>query len=118
MLTRRRAPSVGAARAAAGGAVGRLALCDLEARPAAARGDRVRVLDLEPGLLDRLEVVDDGAAEVRGRKRVDDEAHAVELVLVVALRGAPVEAERVFEAAAAAALDRDAQDLRLAGRLL
>ena len=43
---------------------------------------------------------------------------AVELELGVALGRAAVEAERVLEAAAAAALDRDAQHLGLAGRLL
>ena len=37
---------------------------------------------------------------------------------MIANLGAAVEAERVLEAAAAAALDRDAQDLGLAGRLL
>src|SRR6059036_3537475 len=96
---------VGAAGAAARGALGRLALGDLEAGAATAGGDRVRVLDLEAGLLDRLQVVDGGAAQVRGRERVDDEPHAVELELVVALGGPTVEAERVLEAAAAAALD-------------
>ncbi len=42
--------------------------------------------------------------------RVDDDADAVQLELVVALLGAAVEAERVLEAGAPAALDGDAQN--------
>ena len=49
---------------------------------------------------------------------IDDDPDAVELELGVARRRAAVEAERVLEAAAAAALDRDAKHLGLAGRLL
>ena len=44
---------------------------------------------------------------------IDDDAHVVELELEVAGLGAAVEAERVLEAAAAAALDRDAKHLGL-----
>ena len=48
-----------------------------------------------------------GSLEVRGAKGVDDDPHAVRLELVVALLGGPVEAERVLEARAPTALDRD-----------
>ena len=45
--------------------------------------------------------------EVRRAERVDDDADAVHLDLVVAVLRAAVEAERVLEARAAAALNRD-----------
>ena len=41
---------------------------------------------------------------------IDDDADAVQLELVVALLGAAVEAERVLEAGAAAALHGDAEN--------
>src|SRR5690242_19541680 len=101
-------------RAAAGAAAADLArigvVRDLERVAAAARGDCVRVVDLEPRLLDRLEVIDDRAGEIGGAERVDDDLHALALELVVALLGAAVEAEAVLEARAPAALDRDTQD--------
>ena len=109
---------VAAAGAAAGFAFGRLfALGDLEAVPTAARGGDVRVLDLEAGLLEPFQEVDRRALQVRGAERIDDDPDAVELELVVACLRAAVEAERVLEAAAPAALDRDAEHLGLAGRL-
>jgi len=95
-----------------------LAFCDLEARAAPARRDGVRVVDLEARLLQTLEEVDRRALQVRGAERIDDDPDAVELELVVAGLRAAVEPECVLEAAAAAALDRDAQHLRLAGGLL
>src|SRR5205823_2185332 len=104
-------PLVGAAAAAAArGVLGRFALGHLERRAASARGDRVRVVDLEAGLLDRLQVVDGRAAQVRGAEGIDDDADTLALVLDVALLGAAVEAEPVLEAGAAAALDRDPQN--------
>src|SRR5262249_42976778 len=115
---RRGATSVGAAGAAAGGAGRCLTVFHLEAVAATARRADVRIVDLEPGLLEALEEVDRRALEIRRAERVDDDAAAVELELVVAGRRAAVEAEGVLEAAAAAALDRDAEHLRLAGRLL
>src|SRR5690349_16606598 len=99
-------------------AAGAVAVGDLEAVPAAARPGRVRVVDLESRLLQRLDEVDRRAREVRSAGGIDDDAHAVELSLAVALDRAAVEAERVLEPAAAAAADRDAQHLGLAGRLL
>src|SRR5438477_8283605 len=101
---------VAAAGAATGGRVGRFALLDLEAVAAPTGGGHVRVVDLEARLLQAFQEVDRRALEVRRAERVDDDPHAVELELVVALLGAAVEAERVLEAAAAAALDGDAQD--------
>src|SRR5207249_1336985 len=90
---------------------------DLERVAATARGNGIRVVDLEAGLLDGLEIVDRGAAQVRRAEGVDDHLDALALEGVVALLGAAVEAEAVLEAGAAAALDRDAQhrDVLLAG---
>src|SRR2546423_7569245 len=76
---------------------------------AAARGDGIRVLDLEPGLLDRLEVVDPSTHQVGRAEGIDDDGDALALERVVALLGAAVEAEAVLEARAATALDRAAQ---------
>ena len=59
-------------------------LGDLEAVPAAAGARDVRVLDLEPGLLEALDEVDRRALQVRRAERVDDDLDAVELELVVA----------------------------------
>src|SRR5262249_11327238 len=95
-----------------------LALCDLERMAAAAGGGDVRVRDLEAGLLDRLQVVDLGTAQVRSAEGIDDDGDAVRLELEVALLGAPVEAERILESRTAAALDGDAQDACLTRRLL
>src|SRR4051812_11619444 len=97
--------------------LGVVALFHLEGVAAAARGADVRVVDREAGL-EALEPVDLGADDVRRAERVDDDADAVALDLVVALLRAAVEAERVLEAGAAAALYREAQHLGLAGRLL
>src|SRR4051794_3290327 len=69
----------------------------LEGVPAAASSDDVRVVDLEPGLLEAVQEVDLGAAQVRSTERVDDELDAVRLELVIAFLRAAVEAERVFE---------------------
>src|SRR5579859_4975200 len=111
--------SVRATRAAARGPVfGGLALGHLEGVAAAAGGGHVRVRDLEAGLLDRLQEVDLGAAQVGRAEGIDDHRDAVGLDLVVALLGAAVEAQRVLEAGAAAALDGDAQNGRLALGLL
>src|SRR5205823_5539678 len=100
--------------AAAGCGVGRSlalgALGDGEGMPAAARSGGIWVLDLEPGLLDRLEIVDASAHEIRRTEGVDDDRDALTLELVVALLGAAVEAEAVLETRAPAALDRDAKD--------
>src|SRR5437764_15465739 len=101
-----------------GGAVQTIAVGDLEAVTAPARAGGVRVVDLEARLLQRLDEVDRGALEVLDARRIDDDADAVKLRLAVAFGCAAVEAERVLEAAAPAAADRDAQHLGLAGRLL
>ena len=91
-----------------------LALFDLERVAAATGRDGVRIRDLEPGLLNRVEEVDLGATQIRRAERVDDDRDAVRLELVVALLEAAVEAERVLETGAAAALDRNSQDVCLA----
>src|SRR6476619_4954925 len=84
-------------------------------RVAAAAGSLgVRVVDLEPGLLEAGEEVDRGALEVRGAVGVDHDRDAVLLERLVGVDRAGVEAEAVLEARAPAALDRDAKDRRLA----
>src|SRR6185437_5155613 len=102
-------PSVRTSRAAAGCVLGRFALGHLERMAAAARGDGVRVLDLEPRLLDRLEVVDLRTHQVGRAEGIHDDLDALALELVIPLLGAAVEAEPVLEAGAATALDRDSQ---------
>src|SRR5579864_7449069 len=105
------AKKLGAAARAAAADLARVGVVlDLEGVAAAAGGDGVRVVDLEPGLLDRLEVVDARAAQVRGAERVDDDRHALAVEGEIALLGSVVEAEAVLEAGAAAALDRDPED--------
>src|SRR4051794_26118147 len=95
--------SVGTAGAAAADGLGGRFVVDLEGVAAAAGRRDVRVFDLEAGLLEPVEEVDAGALEVRSAVRVDDDPHAVQLELVVALLDAAVEAERVLEAGASAA---------------
>src|SRR3954449_2138064 len=109
---------VAAAGAATCGAVGGLRVVDLEAVPATARRARVGVVDLEAGLLEALQEVDRRALQVRRAERVDHDRDSVELELVVTLLRPAVEAECVLEAAATAALDRDAEHLGLTGGLL
>src|SRR3954451_21338513 len=81
----------------------------LERAAAAAGRDHVGGFDLEAGAGQAVDVVDAGALEVGQAEAVDDHAHAVVLPgLVVRLRRG-VESERVLEARAAPALDRDAE---------
>src|SRR5512138_2937211 len=98
--------------AAAGRAFRRLPFLDLEGVPAAARRGDVRVVDCEAGLK-AVDPVDLGARQVRRAERIDNHVDAVHVQLVVALRRSAVEAERVLEAGAAAALNGDAQNCRL-----
>ena len=81
---------------------------DPERAAAAAGRDDVRVLDLEAGAGQRVDVVDLRAVDVLERLRLDQQAQAVALEdpVVVALL---VEGEVVLEARAAAAADADAQ---------
>src|SRR3954452_5187416 len=97
--------------------LGVVALFHLEGVTAAARGADVRGVDREAGL-QTFEPVDLGADDVGRAERVDNDAHALAFDLVVALLRPAVEAERVLEAGAAAALHSEAQHLGLAGRLL
>lgn len=94
------------------------AVCDLEAMATAARTGGVRVVDLEPGLLERLHEIDRSTLEVRGARRVDHDAHAVELDLGVTVVRATVETERVLEAAATATTNRYTQHFGVTSRLL
>src|ERR1700740_1267068 len=96
-------------RPAAGGVLGRLALGHLERVAAATRGDGVRVLDLAPGLLDRLEVVDLRPHQIGRAERIDDDRDALALELVGPLLGATIDAQAVLEARAAAPLTRARQ---------
>src|SRR5262249_59262261 len=95
-----------------------LALLHLEGVAATAGRDRVRVVDLEAGLLESVQKVDRCAAQVGGAERIDDDVYALELELVVAVGGAGVESEPVLETRATAALDRDAKDERISFGLL
>ena len=69
------------AAAAAAVVRGRFALGDLEAVAAAARAGGVRVLDLEARLLKRFDEIDGGSLEIRGARRVDDDADSRPVVL-------------------------------------
>src|SRR3954449_3607978 len=81
----------------------------VEAVAAGAAAGRVRVVDREALLLDRVDEVDDGAGEVGPAHPVDDDLHAGEVVELVALEGALVEEELVAQATAATGLDGDAK---------
>ena len=86
---------------------------DLERRPAAARRDDVRVVDLEAGALEAFDVVDLGAEDELHRDLVDDDGDAVDGEDVVVVLGL-VESQRVLEAGASTAADGDAQGLVVA----
>ena len=90
----------------------RRVLFDLEGGAAAAGRNDVRVVDLEAGPLQAFDVVDLGAEDELHADLVDDDGDAVDLEDVVVVLGA-VEGERVLEAGAAAAANRDAQRLAL-----
>src|SRR4026208_895454 len=85
---------------------------------APARRLDVRVVDGETGAHERVHVVDLGTGEVRGAERVDDDANAVHLDLVVAVLRPAVETEGVLVSRAAAALNRDSEHRDLALGLL
>jgi cell volume regulation protein A len=85
----------------------------LEARTAAAGGDRVGVVDREPLAHQAVDEVDLGAAQVGQAEPVDDDFDAVLVDDLVAGLGLAVEAERVLQARATAALHRDPQRKRL-----
>ena len=106
--SRRRARRRGASRCIGS------ALLDGERVAAAARRGGVRVVDLEPGLLEAVQEVDRRALEVRSAVGVDHDRDAVLLERLVVVDRAGVEAEPVLEARAPAALDRDAQNRALA----
>src|SRR5919198_626840 len=106
------------ARPAAVLALGRRTFLDLEGMAAAARRGDVRVGDLEPRFLDRLQEVDLGAAQVRRAERIDHERDALRLDRVVTLLGAPVEPQCILEPRASPALDGDTEYLGLSGRFL
>src|ERR687887_2481654 len=83
-------------------------LGDPERRAAAARRDDVRVVDLEAGALQRVDVVDRRAVDVGQALVVDEQTQAAVLEdrIAVALL---VEGELILEARAAAAAHADAQ---------
>src|SRR5262245_25947710 len=85
---------------------------DLEGGPAAAGGDDVRVVDLEPGALEAFDVVDLGAEDELHADLVDDDGDPVDLEDVVVVLGA-VEGERVLEAGASTAANGDPEGLAL-----
>ena len=95
---------------------GRGVVLHLEGRAATAGGNDVRVVDLEARALQAFDVVDLGAEDELHADLVDDHRDAVDLEDVVVLLGA-VEGERVLEARATAAANRDPKRLSL-GALL
>src|SRR6476646_8658201 len=107
-IRRRRRCLDGAAAAAGLRAVRALdPVLRLEGRVApAARGD-VPGLEPEAGADQAVAVVDRRAGQVAQADRIDYHAHAVALDLEVIWLGARVEADRVLESGAAAALDGD-----------
>src|SRR4029450_1033645 len=115
----RRAGLVATAGAAAPAVLGSgiLALGHLEPVHRAAGGDHVRIVDRE-ATLETLHKVDLRALEVRSAVGIDDDPHALSIKLVIALERAPIEAERVLEPRAAAALDGDTQHRRFTLGLL
>src|SRR5213080_215134 len=104
--TRRESNSVAGA-ATVCRALGRGAFLHLERVAAATRGGDVRVVDRE-ACLQAFDPIDLGAGQVGRAERIDDNGDALARELVVALLRSAVEAERVLEARAPAALDGDA----------
>ena len=84
------------------------AVFDLERVAAPARGGGVRVVDLEPGLLQAGEEVDRGSLEIRSAEGIDDDVDALDHELVIALHRLGVEPEVVLKPGTAPALDRHA----------
>ena len=85
----------------------------LEARAAAAGRDGVGVVDREALAHEAVDEVDLGAAQVRQAEAIDDDLDAVLVDDLVARLGLAVEAERVLQTRASAALHRDPQRERL-----
>src|SRR5438477_12630578 len=92
-LMRKERYSVTTAGATTGGVLGRFALGHLERVAAAARRHGVRVVDRKAGRLDRVDVIDLRAVQVRRAERINDDGNAVLLGLEVALGRAAVAAE-------------------------
>src|SRR5215207_7821577 len=89
----------------------------LEGVAATARRGRVRVVDRKSAL-EAVDEVDLRPAQVRSAERIDHDLDAVRVELEIAGLGGLVEAERVLEARAAAALHRDAEHAGLGLALL
>src|SRR6266540_3567661 len=111
-------------RAAAGAAagfgrivLGRRAFLDLERVPAPAARDDVRIVDRK-ATLEAFDEIDLGPHQIGRAERVHDDRDAVRVDLLIALLRGRVEAERILEARAAAALHRDAKNPRVARGLL
>src|SRR5437588_2009903 len=77
--------------------VGRDLVLRLEGTAAAACRHNIRVLDLEPGAHQPVDVVDARALQVGQAEPVDDHSHPVVLPRLVVVLGGRVEAERVLE---------------------
>ena len=88
---------------------GRLPVLDRKADPAAAGGDRVRVLDLERLAHQVVDEVELGPLQHLERDRVDDHGRPVAGGDEIVVRAGFVDVERILEARAAAALDRNPQ---------
>src|SRR6478609_5601106 len=93
------------------------ALGSAEGVAAGAGAGGVRVVDGEALLLDGVDEVDGGAAQVRGAHPVGDDLDAVEVLHDVTVERTLVEEELVAQARATAGLDGDAQRQVLAAFL-
>ena len=91
---------------------------DREGGTTTAGTDGLRVIELEPGAHDSLDVVDLGSIQIPGAHLVDEHLEAFELQDGVVVSRLLVEIEGVFETATTAAADRHAQAVGLVHPLL
>src|SRR5215471_15640099 len=85
---------------------------DVERRPAAAGALHVRVLELETGALQRLDVIHAAAVQVHDRGGVHEYFEAVHVEHFVHHAGASIELQGIGEARASASHNPDAQASR------
>src|SRR5438874_1431799 len=87
----------------------RLAVRSLEGAAAAAGGDGLRIVNLEPGAHRRFNVVDAGALEIRAALRVDIDLQPAKVVDEVLIAGRIVQRHAIAEAGAPPTGDVDPQ---------
>ena len=111
------AAAAAAAATAACSRAGRLAV-GAEAAATAAGTGGVGILDVESAAHQIVDVVDAGTADVKEARRIDDDAQAKLLKDLIRFLEVVVKGHAVLHPSAAAALDEDAQRVRLAQPLL